>query len=190
MNEVIRYKGPPAKKPSAGKMQNVEWRVLVVDKLAMRMVSACCKMHNISAEGITRKIAIPRSFSRSLIFFKNIPVVEDIHKKREPLASMEAVYLITPSEDSVRALMRDFENPSRPLYKAAHVYFTEGTFFFLFFIYFFIILFKISTAMPNDIFDLLRKSPIVKFMKTCTEINIAFIPYEEQVILIFFIIGD
>lgn len=38
--------------------------------------------------------------------------------------------------------------------------------------------------MPNDIFDLLRKSPIVKFMKTCTEINIAFIPYEEQVILI------
>lgn len=40
--------------------------------------------------------------------------------------------------------------------------------------------------MPNDIFDLLRKSPIVKFMKTCTEINIAFIPYEEQVIFKFF----
>lgn len=68
MNEVIRYKGPPAKKPSAGKMQNVEWRVLVVDKLAMRMVSACCKMHNISAEGITRKITKQKVSLQALIF--------------------------------------------------------------------------------------------------------------------------
>ncbi|XP_051154367.1 protein ROP isoform X2 [Leptopilina boulardi] len=133
MNEVIKQK----KKTTGG----MEWRILVVDQLSMRMVSACCKMHDISAQGIT--------------------LVENIHKKREPLPTMEAVYLITPSNSSVTKLIDDFSNPGRLQYKNAHVYFTE--------------------ASPDNLINDIANAKITMYIKTLKEINIAFIPYEEQV---------
>lgn len=67
------------------------------DRLSTRILSACCKMTDIMQERIT--------------------LIEDLTKKRQPITNMEAIYFITPSEDSIARVLSDFADPARPQYK-------------------------------------------------------------------------
>merc|ERR1719210_1242953 len=98
-------------------------------------------MHELSVEGIT--------------------IVETIEKRREPLPAMEAIYLITPNEKSIKELMNDFQSQHRTHYRAAHVYFTE--------------------VCPEERFKEICNSMAAKRIRTLKEINMSFLPVEMQV---------
>lgn len=53
------------------------WKVLIMDKVTVKVMSNSCKMADITQEGVS--------------------LVEDMYRRRQPLPTMDAIYFIQPS---------------------------------------------------------------------------------------------
>ncbi|KTF95906.1 hypothetical protein cypCar_00019382, partial [Cyprinus carpio] len=89
---------------------------------------------------------------------EDITIVEDLHKNREPVPEMKAIYFMRPTAECIDAFINDFKPKAK--YKAAYVFFTD--------------------YCPDDLFDKMKKN-CAKHIKVCKEINISFLPLEAQV---------
>ncbi|KAL3649467.1 Protein transport Sec1a [Castilleja foliolosa] len=79
------------------------WKVLIMDKVTLKVMSHSCKMADITDQGVS--------------------LVEDLFRRREPLPSMDAIYFIQPSKENVIMFLSDMSG-REPLYRKAYVYFS------------------------------------------------------------------
>lgn len=80
------------------------WKVLIMDKITVKVMSYSCKMADITEEGVS--------------------LVEDLYKRRQPLPSMDAIYFIQPKKENVVRFLADMSGRS-PLYRKAFVFFSS-----------------------------------------------------------------
>ncbi|KAK1377082.1 SNARE-interacting protein KEULE-like [Heracleum sosnowskyi] len=80
------------------------WKVLIMDKVTVKVMSCSCKMADITDEGIS--------------------LVEDLFRRREPLPSMDAIYFIQPSKENLVMFLSDMSG-REPLYRKAFIYFSS-----------------------------------------------------------------
>ncbi|RAL44454.1 hypothetical protein DM860_011731 [Cuscuta australis] len=81
------------------------WKVLIMDKLTVKIMSYACKMADITEEGVS--------------------LVEDIYRRRQPVPTMDAIYFIQPTKENVLMFLSDMAGKS-PLYKKAFVFFSSS----------------------------------------------------------------
>lgn len=119
------------------------WLVLVVDPKTLRIVSGCMKMFDLMEQSVS--------------------VVENVMMRRQPLRGLDAVYFLTPTEESIRAFLKDCgDAKTAPLYRHAHLYFTG--------------------AVPKELFELIKASTQARaYIKTLVELSLDFLVRESRV---------
>ncbi|KAG4933115.1 hypothetical protein AAZX31_17G131200 [Glycine max] len=80
------------------------WKVLIMDKLTVKIMSHSCKMADITDEGVS--------------------LVEDIYKRRQPLPTLDAIYFIQPTRENIIMFLSDMSG-RKPLYRKAFVFFSS-----------------------------------------------------------------
>jgi hypothetical protein len=81
------------------------FKVMCVDRTAMKVISSCLKMSDITDMGVA--------------------VVENVALQREPLPDMECIYFTEPSMESWIKIRDDFKDTRKPQYRKAHLFFTS-----------------------------------------------------------------
>lgn len=114
--------------------------VLLCDKLALRAISSVLRVSEITEEGIT--------------------LVEALETSRQPLRNFPAVYLITPTVESVNAMIADFADPRNPMYGEVHVLFTSH--------------------LPDALLAKIKAAAVVARVKTFQELNFEYVATEAQ----------
>ncbi|CAI8600795.1 unnamed protein product [Vicia faba] len=80
------------------------WKVLIMDKVTVKVMSHSCKMADITDQEVS--------------------LVEDLFRRRQPLPSLDAVYFIQPSKENVVMFLSDMSG-REPLYKKAYIFFSS-----------------------------------------------------------------
>jgi len=118
------------------------WKILIVDEPGMKVISAAVGMYDIMEQQVS--------------------IVESLEKKRAPFKDMAAIYVLAPSDDSVRRLLDDFADKSKVLY---------GRAVFLYFL----------GPVPKRLMNELKQcKQLVKRLKAVAEVNIDFLIKEDR----------
>ncbi|KAK4741304.1 hypothetical protein SAY87_024892 [Trapa incisa] len=88
---------------TAKSQDSKSWKVLIMDKVTLKVISSSCKMADITDQGVS--------------------LVEDLFRRRQPLPSMDAIYFIQPSKENMVMFLSDMSG-REPLYKKAYVFFS------------------------------------------------------------------
>jgi syntaxin-binding protein 1 len=82
-------------------------------------------------------------------------VVESLEKKRQPFHDLEAIYILTPTPESIDILISDFSSRGKPPYAGAHIYF--------------------NASLPDTLFQRIQRSPLQRYVLSLKELNMDFI---------------
>ncbi|MFS7913869.1 putative sec1-like protein [Helianthus anomalus] len=133
--EMIRS----AKRP--GSKSN--WKVLIMDKVTLKIMSHSCKMAELTEEGVS--------------------LPEDINKRRQPLPEMDAVYFIQPTKENVVILLSDMAGKT-PLYRE---YVNNQIYiFFMLQLIIFLLGFRayifFSSTVPKELVAYIKREPTIR----------------------------
>jgi hypothetical protein len=120
---------------------NGQWKVLVLDPETTKIISSCCRMFDIMEDGVT--------------------LVENLNIARQPLPHLDGLYFVTPTEESIKNIIKDFNKPSQPQYNDVHLVFTS----------------RLSDALMMKIKNC---SLLLSRIRTCKELYLEYLANESQ----------